>query len=126
MMNTLNRLFIEATRQMPEVCFETNGKLSISGRAIPDNAVPFFEALIPWVEKLEAPEVVFDINLEYINTSASMQLFSILRKLEENCHVKSLTVNWHYEEDDEDHYDTGLLFEEKLDRTDFHYTVHAA
>ena len=125
-MNTIENLRIEATRQMPEVNFDVNGKLSISGRAIPDNAVPFFEVLKSWIDKLECSESSFDINLEYRNTSASMQLFSILMKLEEKSNVTKVTVNWHYEEDDEDHYDTGRLFEERLDRTDFYYQIEAA
>ncbi len=125
-MSTLENLFVEATRQMPEIKFETNGKLCIKGRAIPDNAVPFFESLFTWIDALECEAVTFDINLEYINTSATMQLFTLLRKLEDKECITSLTVNWHYEEDDEDHYDTGLLFEEKLDRVEFLYTVHAA
>lgn len=125
-MNTIENLSIAATRQMPEVVFEANGKLSISGRAIPDNAVPFFEVLREWIDKLECPEITFDINLEYMNTSASMQLFSLLRCLEDKNSIINLTVTWHYEEDDEDHYDTGLLFEEKLDRISFCYLVEAA
>ena len=92
---------------------------------MPDNASRFFEPLFEWVERLAAPKVVFDINMEYLNTSSSMQLFSLLRKLEENCLIEELTVNWHYEEDDEDHYDTGLFYEEKLSRTKFNYHVAA-
>lgn len=125
-MNTIENLRIEATKQMPEVNFDVNGNLSISGRAIPDNAVPFFEVLKSWIDKLDCSEIIFDINLEYMNTSASMQLFSLLMLLEEKSSVTKVTVNWHYEEDDEDHYDTGLLFEEKLDRTQFCYQVEAA
>jgi hypothetical protein len=41
--------------------------------------------------------------------------------LEENCSIHEITVNWHYEEDDEDHYDTGLMFEERLTRVKFNY-----
>lgn len=125
-MNQIENLRIAATRAMPEVIFEVNGRLSISGRAIPDNAIPFFEVLREWIDKLECSEISFDINLEYMNTSASMQLFSLLRCLEDKNNINELTVTWHYEEDDEDHYDTGLLFEEKLDRTSFCYLVDAA
>jgi hypothetical protein len=125
-MGTLEDLIIENTKQMPGVIFKTNGLLSIYGRAIPDYAIPFFKILTEWIDELKSPQIVFDIKLEYINTSASMQLFALLRQLEDKPEISSLVVNWHYEEDDEDHYDTGQFFEEKLERTKFFYQVHAA
>ena len=93
----------------------------MAGKAIPDNAIAFFEPLFMWIENLVCEKVVLDISLEYMNTSATMQLFGLLRMLEENCSIHEITVNWHYEEDDEDHYDTGLMFEERLTRVKFNY-----
>lgn len=124
-METLGNLYIEATKSAPEIDFNINGHLRIEGRAMPDNAARIFEPLFAWVEKLTASEVVFDIKMDYLNTSSSMQLFALLRKLEENCIIEELTVNWHYEADDEDHYDTGLFYEEKLYRTKFNYHTAA-
>ena len=120
-METLNDLRIEGTKSMPSVVFNIDGYLKMEGRFIPDNAVIMFEPLIEWVKRLSAEKVTFDINLEYLNTSASMQLFSLLRRIEENCLVKELVVNWYFEEDDEDHYETGLFFQEKLSRARFNY-----
>lgn len=120
-MGSLENLQIEATKSSPSVIFNTSGILSIEGKAIPDNAITFFEPLFMWIDQLDSEDVVFDVNLEYMNTSASMQLFRLLRKLEENCLISNISVNWHYEEDDEDHYDTGLMFEERLHRIKFSY-----
>jgi hypothetical protein len=120
-MKKFENLQLEATKSSPSVFFETTGNLKIEGKAIPDNAIPFFETLSQWLDNLNTKQVVFDINLEYMNTSASMQLFGLLQKLEENCSIFDISVNWHYEEDDEDHYETGLMFEEHLNRVKFHY-----
>jgi hypothetical protein len=120
-METLTDLKIEGTKSMPSVTFNINGYLKMEGRFIPDNAATMFEPLFEWIKRLNADKVIFDINLEYLNTSASMQLFSLLRRLEENCLIKELVVNWYYEADDEDHYDTGLFFQEKLIRIKFNY-----
>ena len=124
-METLGNLKIEGTKSSPTVSFHTDGNLKIEGRAMPDNVMYIFDPLFAWVERLNAKKVVFDINLEYLNTSCSMQLFALLRKLEENNSIEELTVKWHYEEDDEDHYDTGLFYEEKLSRTKFIYLAAA-
>lgn len=124
-MELLENLHLDSTTTFPEVDFNTNGSLLIKGRLISDNAVRDFEPLFVWIDKLETSKIIFEIDLEYLNTSASMQLFMLLRKLEENCLIKELIVNWYYEEDDEDHYDTGLFYEEKLYRTKFNYHIAA-
>jgi len=120
-MDTKQNLQIEGTGSSPSVMFTTEGKLKIEGKIIPDNAMPFFEVLLNWISDLDASSVVFDVNIEYMNTSASMQMFKLLRKLEENCLIEELKVNWYYEQDDEDHYETGQVFEEKLYRTKFNF-----
>lgn len=50
-----------------------------------------------------------------------MQMFVMLKILDENSKIKNLEVIWYFEEDDEDHYETGQFFEEKLERTKFIY-----
>ena len=120
-MKTLDNLQLEATKSSPSILFEKSGKLKIEGKAIPDNAITFFEPLFMWIQRLNSEDVDIDINLDYMNTSASMQLFGLLRKLDENCSIFKINVNWHYEEDDEDHYETGLMFEERLNRVKFNY-----
>lgn len=112
---------IQGTRSTPEVDFNVNGNLTMKGRILTENILLFFNPLIDWVSNLECESVNFEIQLEYINTGAAMQLFSILRKLEENSKIKNLTVKWYYEEDDEDHLETGEMFEDKLNRTKFVY-----
>ena len=122
-MRTFENLHIEATKSLPLVIFNTSGSLKIEGKAIPDNAITFFEPLLMWIENLNVANVVFDINMEYMNTTATMQLFGLLRKLEENNSINEILVTWHYEEDDEDLYDTGKMFEERLNRTKFKYLI---
>ncbi len=93
----------------------------IEGRSLPDNAIKAFDPLFRWVESLRTEKVRFSINLEYLNTSSSMQLFKLLKLLEENCEIKEIEVLWHFDEDDEEHYETGQIFEEQLSRTSFSY-----
>lgn len=119
----MNDLIIEGTENSPYIQFNVDGNLQIKGRAIPDNAIIMFEPLQTWIKDLKANSVLFDINLEYLNTSASMQLFSLLQDLDNNNDFKEVKVVWHYEVDDEDHYDTGLTYEEKLDRIVFEYKM---
>jgi hypothetical protein len=124
-MYELEDLIIEGTHSSPAVTFKKNGRLKIEGRSMSDNPVKAFGPMLAWIEKLEVENVVFDIYLDYLNTSSSLQLFNLLRMLDENEEILELTVNWHYEEDDEDHYETGIIYQEKLHRTKFNYLSFA-
>jgi len=50
-----------------------------------------------------------------------MQLYLLLKSLAENSLIEELAVIWHYEEDDEDHLETGQVYEEKLSKIKFKY-----
>jgi hypothetical protein len=117
----MENLIIKGNQTSPTVTFSIDGKLKIQGRIITDNPVTSFKPLFDWIAELKCKKVLFDIEIDYMNTSASMQLFSILELLESKKEIETLKVNWYYEEDDEDHLETGHIFEQKLDRTEFTY-----
>lgn len=117
----MENLIIEETNCLPSVHFFENGNLSIKGRMISDNAVKAFEPLFSWINKFNSKKVRFSIHLDYLNTSSSMQLFSLLKILEDNNEINEIEVIWHYEADDEDHLETGQIFAEQLKRTTFNY-----
>jgi hypothetical protein len=117
----MENLIIKGNQTSPTVTFSIDGKLKIQGRIITDNPVTSFKPLFDWITALKCKKVQFDIEIDYMNTSASMQLFSILELLESKKEIETLKVNWYYEEDDEDHLETGHIFEQKLDRTEFTY-----
>ena len=114
-------LIIEGGSSSPAIEFHTNGRFKIEGRILTDNAVTTFEPLVAWIKKFEGENVEFIINLDYINTSASMQLFSLLRSLDIRNDIKQISVKWYYEQDDEDHLDTGEFYEDKLIRVKFEF-----
>jgi len=122
----MENITITKTNISPEVNFNTNGKLSITGRILTENAVLTFEPLFKWINELTCSKIVFEINLEYMNTSAAMQLYNLMRQLDTNCSISEIEVKWYYDEDDEDHLETGEIFSEKLYRTKFYYFENQA
>jgi hypothetical protein len=114
-------LIIQGGNTSPYVEFRTNGKLKIQGRILTDNAVHTFEPLVQWISKFKVSKIEFIIDLDYINTSASMQLFSLIRILDLNTEIDEVLVKWYYEQDDEDHLETGEFYEDKLTRVEFDY-----
>lgn len=97
-------LFIKGTSKTPEIDF-TPGKIGISGRSIPEDAVAFFQPIVKWVEQyLTNPEtftkVIFKI--EYINSGSNRFIFSILKLLNNSfAQGNKIEVYWYFEEDDE-------------------------
>jgi len=116
-------LILQGTNSAPYIEFRKNGKFIIKGRILTDNAVTTFEPLVAWVNKFEGANIEFIIELDYINTSASMQLFSLLRSLDLRKDIDDILVKWYYEQDDDDHLETGEFYEDKLNRVEFEYIV---
>lgn len=104
---------IEGTPKTPTVNFITNeGLLEIKGRSIPENSIEFYKPLIDWIESYaQGPKDNTNINiqLEYFNTSSSKCILDLFKKLE--AINNNITINWYYEEDDEDMLEAGEDYE---------------
>jgi hypothetical protein len=108
----MENIFLEASSKTPNVSFNAQtGKMEISGRSIPENSFQFYEPLIEWLEKYSQQaqkQTFFDFKLDYFNTSSSMYILGILKKLEKiHLEGKNIVVRWYYDADDEDMLQTG-------------------
>ena len=117
----MENLVIEATSKTPDVFLSGDGNLSINGKMYDEDSLGFFTPIIEWIEKFNAAKVNFDIKLDYLNTSGSKMLFTMLRIMDENCEIGEINIKWHYEMDDEDHLEVGEYFQESLTRTKFEF-----
>ena len=104
---------IEGTPKTPTVNFiNDEGVLEIKGRSIPENSIEFYKPLIEWIESYaQEPKDSTNINiqLEYFNTSSSKCILDLFKKLE--AINNNITINWYYEEDDEDMLEAGEDYE---------------
>ena len=108
----METISIEGTPKTPTITFDlTKGFLEIKGRSIPENSIEFYKPLVDWLEKYAAtPQAATNVNiqLEYFNTSSSKCILDVFKKLEAiNKNGSSVTINWCYEEDDEDMLEAG-------------------
>jgi hypothetical protein len=111
---------IEGTPKTPSVHFDAEtGSLSIRGRSIPENSIDFYKPLIDWIDKYSLQpkeETQINMQLEYFNTSSSKCILDVFKKLEKiKQSGKSVTVKWHYEEDDEDMLEAGEDYDAIID-----------
>jgi hypothetical protein len=115
----MNNLLIESTKNTPEVSFNVDGRLKISGRSIPEDPTKFYDILFEWIYYYcqEASDITtLDIELEYFNSGSSKAMLHILRALVDIAKKdKRLSVNWYYEEGDDDIMERGEYYESILD-----------
>ena len=112
----MEELNIEGTPKTPTIRFDMkSGEMLIKGRSIPENSIEFYK---PLTEALDAyadspqSETKVNIQLEYFNTSSSKCILDVFKKLEKiNAGGSNVTINWHYEEDDEDMLEAGEDYE---------------
>src|SRR3972149_7477363 len=103
------------TELTPGVNFDPDkGLISLIGRSIPEHTVEFYRLLKEWIEeyvKNPQPKTTVEIHLDYFNTASTKQIVDILRRMEKFHNAGHDTVvNWYYEEDDEDIFETGEDF----------------
>jgi len=121
----MQNIYIEATSSTPQVNFDQSGKLMMKGRSLILNVNEFYNPLIEWISKLNAPVVRFTIDFDYFNSASSKQILEMLKMLDSNNNVKDFDVFWHFEKDDEDILEIGQIFEERLRKARFYFKEYA-
>lgn len=108
----MEKLIVRPTRITPLIYFDPNrGLLELRGKSSPENSIQFYSNLIRDLEEFGRngkQNLIANFKFEYFNTSSSKCLFDIFRKLnivKENGF--ELSINWYYEEDDEDMLEAG-------------------
>jgi hypothetical protein len=115
----MDNLLIESTKKTPDVAFYSDGRIKISGRSIPEDATKFYDELFDWVYSYcqhPSESTTVDIELEYFNSGSSKALLHILRALAEISKMgRKLTINWYYEDGDDDIMERGEYYESILE-----------
>lgn len=106
-------IYISSTQDTPAVTLDIQtGIYELKGNSYPENSAQFYMPIVEWLQELPKnghdKPVVFDFNFDYFNTSSAKFILEILRILEEFQEAGiSVTVRWHYFEDDIDVLESG-------------------
>jgi len=113
----MKQLQIKRTKQTPEInCNAETGELSFLGRSLPEDSASFYQVVFDWLNEYiqELPsstKVKFE--LDYFNTSSAKAIFSLILKFENLFKQNhSITIDWLYDEDDEDMRDLGKEYQD--------------
>lgn len=109
----MDRLNLAPTEETPAISFDgKTGVFEITGRSIPSNAREFYTPVLEWIEAYaknpnHTTRVIF--KLEYFNTSTAKQILDLLYALEK---IHRVSIDWYFDEDDEDMEEAGQEFAE--------------
>jgi len=124
----MQNLFIISTNSTPAIYFNVrNGVLNIHGKSLPEDALKFYGSIDNQLDKFISvfPDktLLITCEFEYINTSSSKVLYSILKKAVDN--LEKVVIVWSYEEDDDEMKEQGEIFEDNLGVTFEYRLFHA-
>ncbi len=119
------KLELKETATTPYINFDpTSGVRRMEGRSIPENVIDFYQPILGWVEeygKNIQPETTVHLKSQYFNTSSSKRIFDLMKKFEKigiETGTK-VTINWYYEEDDEDIFFAGNDYKALINKVEF-------
>ncbi|HRY14819.1 MAG: DUF1987 domain-containing protein [Candidatus Competibacteraceae bacterium] len=122
----MDKLIIEATRSSPALEFDAEtGRLSIKGESYPENAAAFYAPVFAWLKEFLAglasgAAVQVDLQILYLNSSSTKVMLNFLDLLEQAAQSgASVTVNWHYDPDNEAILECGQDLSEELEAVMF-------
>ena len=112
-------IHILPTGNIPEFLFSPEGIIKIKGRGLFGNNAEVIEQVLNWIDEyLRNPAEITYVILafEYLNSSSTIIIVSILRKLSQVIlQSEKLVIQWYYEEDDEDILERGEYISSTLD-----------
>ena len=116
----MKNLHIEPYLQTAEIDFKADtGKLLISGKIYPSDAIEFFKPIVKWAKeyvKKPASKTELICEIEYLNSASQKQLvelITVFKSLYDE--KKNFVVRWKYEEGDDDILSVGELVEHELE-----------
>lgn len=119
----------EKTKKTPTILFDKErGLFSIHGAILPENSVKFFSPLINFaLDYLSNPktETKLDLYIIYFNTSSSKQIYEFIKLFYEAKSDTNITINWLFDEDDEDMEETGREYNAFFEELSFNFLPQA-
>lgn len=102
------------------------GVCEITGKSYPENVAYFYNRVIDWFEEytfLGEKDIVLNMHLTYFNSSSQKIFTEIFSKLMDATNFK-VTVNWHYDEEDDEILENGKIYASLTD-LNFNYIPHS-
>lgn len=110
----MNSISFDATEDTPQVICNIDGTVSIIGKSLPEDSFAFYNPIHDWISKVNAENLEITLRLDYMNTSSTKQIYTLLELANNNQSKKSIKIKWYYNENDDEALDLGKEFESLL------------
>lgn len=108
---TIEALYLPPENNTPEYRLYPEGIIRITGRGINETKKEVSDKIMKWIDNylLDPADVTYVIiSFEYLNSSSTAILVSIIKKISGvRLMMKKAVIRWYYEEDDEDILERG-------------------
>lgn len=111
----MKKLIIDGTKYSPRIVLNPEGTISIEGRSLIEDPTTFYKPIFQWVQSQNFEMLNMEIKLEYLNTSSTKQIFSLISSINDHSGIKNIHIDWFYEDDDEDTFELGKEIESLFD-----------
>ncbi len=112
---------IEPTRNTPCIVINgSEGEVEFWGRSSPESARDFYNPIIEDIKNISTDSLSLSFHMQYFNTSTSKCFHQLIKESAES-KQNSLTVNWFYENWDEDMKENGEDFEDLIEEASFNF-----
>ena len=121
----MDDLKIEATDRAPEIDFRfSENRFALRGESYPEDVSAFFRPVMDQLEThfktLSDGEIEFDFNLIYFNSSSAKVLMNLFDRLDSLASSGvAVTINWHFDAEDDTLEEMGEEFAEDLEHVRF-------
>lgn len=116
---------IEKTQKTPEIFFDSSkGIFTIQGAVFPENSAKFFDPIFQYAKDYLAnpkAETTLELYIIYFNTSSSKQVYEFIKMFDAARTKTKITINWLFDEDDEDMEETGEEFKNFFSEISFNF-----
>jgi hypothetical protein len=111
----MESVFLEKTTETPSVRMDVQGGfIELEGNSYPENAFEFYQQIFDWIDAYfsqGADRIRAVFRLNYFNTSSAKCMLNFMTLLQKyHGDDKMITVEWYYEEDDDDMLEIGKAF----------------
>ncbi len=111
----MESVFLSKTTETPSVRMDVSGAVvELEGNSYPENAFEFYQQIFDWIDEYfksgsDRLRAVFRLN--YFNTSSAKCMLNFMTLLQKyHGQDKMISVEWFYEEDDDDMLEIGKAF----------------
>ena len=123
------KLELPLTESTPYVLIDEDaGYIRFKGECYAENTIEFFKKTTDWLTGYLATDfkpLIFDIELEYFNSSSSKLLYNMLKSMDARAqHGKDVTINWYVAEGNDIILESGEDFKDELKGLNFNIIVH--